>query len=50
VSVRIAVVQQAHNPGKVEENRAKALGYARQALDKGADNLRYTGQRPDLYC
>ena len=37
MSVQIAVVQQAHNPGKVEENRGKALGYARQALDKGAD-------------
>lgn len=35
--MRIAVVQQEHNPGRVEENRRKALGFAGQALDMGAD-------------
>ncbi len=35
--VRVAVVQQNGNPGKVEENRMKALGFAREALKKGAD-------------
>ena len=37
MSVRIAVVQQAGNSGQVQENRRKALGFARQALDEGAD-------------
>jgi (R)-amidase len=36
-TVRIAVVQQAGNPGGVEENRKKALGFATQALANGAD-------------
>ena len=36
-SVRIAVVQQNGNPGQVEANRAKALGFAREALREGAD-------------
>jgi len=36
-TVRIAVVQQEGNPGKVEENREKALGFVRQALEKKAD-------------
>jgi len=35
--MRIAVVQQDHNPGQVEKKRAKAAGYARQALASGAD-------------
>jgi len=35
--IRIAVVQQNGNPGKVDENRDKALGFARQALERGAD-------------
>jgi predicted amidohydrolase len=35
--VRIAVVQQAGNPGQVDENRDKALGFARQALAAGAE-------------
>ena len=35
--LRIAVVQQDSNPGKPEENRTKALRFARQALDQGAD-------------
>jgi predicted amidohydrolase len=35
--IRIAVVQQNGNPGCVEENRTKALAYADQALQQGAD-------------
>ena len=35
--MKIAVVQQDHNPGRVAENRDKALGFAKQALDEGAD-------------
>jgi predicted amidohydrolase len=35
--VRIAVVQQHSNHGKVEENRAKAIKFAGQALNDGAD-------------
>ena len=36
-SLRIAVVQQNGNPGKPEENRAKALKSAAQAIEHGAD-------------
>ena len=36
-SLRIAVVQQNGNPGKPEENRDKALRFAKQALDQGAE-------------
>ena len=36
-TVRIAVVQQAGNPGRVEENRGKALRHAEAALALGAD-------------
>lgn len=36
-ALRIAVVQQDVNAGRPDENRAKALGFARQALDQGAD-------------
>ncbi len=36
-SIRVAVVQQNANPGKPEENRNKALRFAKQALDQGAD-------------
>ncbi|MCP4313822.1 MAG: carbon-nitrogen hydrolase family protein, partial [Bacteroidetes bacterium] len=36
-SVRVAVVQQNGNPGKVEENREKALGFASEALRQNAD-------------
>ncbi len=36
-SLRIAVVQQNGNPGQVEENRNKALGFAEEALAGGAD-------------
>jgi predicted amidohydrolase len=35
--IRIAVVQQNGNPGQVETNRSKALAYADQALQGGAD-------------
>ena len=35
--LRIAVVQQDANPGKPGENRNKALGFARQALEQGAE-------------
>jgi predicted amidohydrolase len=35
--MRIAVVQQDANPGKPEENRNKALRFARQALEQGAE-------------
>jgi (R)-amidase len=35
--LRIAVVQQDGNPGKPEENRNKAVGFAKQALGQGAD-------------
>jgi 5-aminopentanamidase len=36
-SIRIAVVQQEANPGKPEQNRTKALRFAAEALEKGAD-------------
>lgn len=36
-SIRLAVVQQDANPGKVEENRNKALRFAKSALDQGAE-------------
>ena len=36
-TVRIAVVQQETEPGKVEKNRRKALLFAQKALDNGAD-------------
>lgn len=35
--VRLAVVQQDSRPGAVEQNRAKALGFAEEALEHGAD-------------
>ncbi len=37
IATRIAVVQQNHNPGNVEENRAKAVRSAAQAVERGAD-------------
>lgn len=37
MSIRIAVVQQEHNPGQVATNRERALEAAREALSKGAD-------------
>jgi (R)-amidase len=36
-SVRIAAVQQEGNPGKPDQNREKALGFADEALSRGAD-------------
>ena len=36
-ALRIAVIQQEGNPGKVEENRSKSLAFAREALDRNAD-------------
>ena len=35
--LRIAIVQQDGNPGQPDTNRDKALGFAAQALDQGAD-------------
>ena len=35
--VRLAVVQQDSRPGAVEQNRAKALRFAKEALEHGAD-------------
>ncbi len=37
MSVQVAVVQQDGNPGQVDVNRDKALGFAREALREGAD-------------
>jgi predicted amidohydrolase len=37
--VRIAVVQLETKPGAVDENRAKAVRFAREALGKGADGV-----------
>jgi predicted amidohydrolase len=39
MSLRIAVVQQDGNPGKPHENREKALRFAAEALDRGADAI-----------
>jgi omega-amidase len=36
-SIRIAVVQQNANPGKPEENRNKALRFASEAIEQGAE-------------
>jgi predicted amidohydrolase len=35
--IRIAVIQQDHNPGQPDQNRSKALASAARALDAGAD-------------
>ncbi len=53
MSIRIAVVQQNGNPGKPDENREKALGFARKALDQKADIVLFheellVGYTPDL--
>ncbi|MBT3601454.1 MAG: hypothetical protein HOE48_14110 [Candidatus Latescibacteria bacterium] len=53
MSLRIAVVQQNGNPGNPEENRNKALLFAEQALDQGADVVLFheellVGYTPDL--
>jgi (R)-amidase len=42
--VRIAVVQQEANPGHVQENRDKALGFAEEALRQGADAILFHEQ------
>ena len=52
-SIRIAVVQQNGNPGKPEENRQKAINFAQQAIDNGADVILFheeliVGYSPDL--
>jgi (R)-amidase len=52
-SLRIAVVQQKGNPGKPDENRAKALDYAAQALAQDADVILFheellVGYAPNL--
>jgi len=51
--LRVAVVQQDGNPGGVQENRAKALAFAEQALAQGADVILFheellVGYAPDL--
>ena len=51
---RIAVVQQHGNPGKPEENRDKAIHFARQAFDQGADVILFheellVGYSPDRW-
>jgi len=35
--MKVACVQQAHNTGNVEENRAKAVRFAKEALECGAE-------------
>lgn len=35
--LKIAIVQQNGNPGKVEENREKALKFAKEALEQHPD-------------
>ena len=35
--MKICVVQQSHNPGRVGENLSKALAFAKQALDGGSE-------------
>ena len=51
--MRVAVVQQNGNPGKPDDNRDKALGFARQALERDADVVLFheemlTGYTPEL--
>jgi predicted amidohydrolase len=53
MSLRIAVVQQEGNPGRPDENREKAIGFARQALEQDADVVLFheellVGYTPDL--
>lgn len=53
MSLCIAVVQQDGNPGKPDENRTKALLFAKQAIDEGADVVFFheellVGYTPDL--
>ncbi len=51
--VKVAVVQQNGNPGKVEENRAKAVSFAKEALALEADVILFheellVGYSPDI--
>jgi 5-aminopentanamidase len=46
----IAVVQQNGNPGRPEENRNKALGFAEQALSQGADVVLFHEELLLGYC
>ncbi|MCX7590655.1 MAG: carbon-nitrogen hydrolase family protein [Kiritimatiellae bacterium] len=53
MTIRIAVVQQDGNPGRPDENRAKACEYATRALEQGADVVLFheallTGYSPDV--
>jgi (R)-amidase len=53
ISLRIAVVQQNGNPGRPDENRAKALAFAARALAQKADIVLFqeellVGYSPDL--
>jgi predicted amidohydrolase len=50
MSLRIAVVQQDGNPGQPDDNRAKALAYAAQALDQGADIVLFHEELLVGYC
>jgi (R)-amidase len=49
-TIRIAVVQQNGNPGHVKENRTKALRFAQQALDHGADVILFHEELLVGYC
>lgn len=48
--MRIAVVQQDGNPGKPAENRCKALGFARESLDQGAEVVLFHEELLVGYC
>ena len=37
LSLRVAVVRRSVDPGHSDENRGKTLGFAAQALERGAD-------------
>ena len=50
MSLRIAVVQQHHNPGQPDENRAKALTSAARALTLGAEVVLYHEELLLGYC
>lgn len=48
--IRIAVVQQDGNPGQPDANRDKAIGFARQSLDRGADVVLFHEELLVGYC
>ncbi|MCJ8331556.1 MAG: carbon-nitrogen hydrolase family protein [Lentisphaeria bacterium] len=53
MAVKIAVIQQDANPGRPEENRNKAINFAQDALDQGAEIILFheeliVGYTPDL--